>query len=55
MVTQEELRNHLQRLGWTKVQSSKGTEIPQEVLLVSSRPLTPAEKAYARTIQPVRE
>ena len=47
--SQEDLRRHLLDTGMTEKQIGDG-EIPQGVLFISHRPLTRAEKEYAKTL-----
>ena len=51
MSAQQELKRHLLVLGMSE-ETIGDEEIPQGVLLISNRPLTGEEKAYARTIKP---
>lgn len=53
MATQEELRQHLRKLGWSEEKTSQlgDEEISQEVILISKRPLTKAEEKYAKTLK----
>jgi hypothetical protein len=48
---QEKRREHLRKLGWPEEKIAQVGVIPWQVLLLSNRPLTQAEKDYTLTIQ----
>lgn len=50
--TQEERQEHLRSLGWSEESIELVGEIPYHVMFISRRPLTEAQREYARTLRP---